>query len=267
MVTARSLQGLRVLVTGASSGIGARLSTMLAERGARVAGTGRDGDQLGAVHGLEHTLALDLLRPDAPARVVSSAADALGGLDIVVSGAGAGWSGPYEDMAPEDMDRALDLNLRVPMHLARHAAPWLFDSPAGGHLVLVGSIAGLVGVGREVAYGSAKAGLRGLADGLRAEWSGARFRQAHPGAQPVTVTLVNPGPVDTAFFARRNRPYDHTWPKPICVDRVARAMVSALERRQTYVVVPAWLGVPARLNGGVPQVFARLQRLQDYLPY
>jgi len=202
---------------------------------------------------LEQTIVRDLLEPGAPAGVVEEAAQALGGLDLVVSNAGAGWHCPFEMTAPEVIDQMIDLNLRAPVHLARAAAPHLLASPAGGQLVLVGSIAGLVGVRDEVAYGAAKAGLRGLADGLRAEWLGPR---------PVTVTLVSPGPVATAFFERRNRPYMRSWPKPLPVARVSGAILAAIEHRREDIVLPGWLGLPARLNGGVPALYRRLQRLQ-----
>ncbi len=98
MAPARSLAGLKVLVTGASSGIGAALSAVLAERGATVFGTGRDGAALEEEGGhFVASLARDLTEPGAPAAVVSAACKALGGLDVVVSNAGAGWSGPFED--------------------------------------------------------------------------------------------------------------------------------------------------------------------------
>src|ERR1700735_5272768 len=96
------LAGRRVLVTGASSGIGATLSTMLALRGARVVGTGRTFSGLGLA--LEATVVRDLTEPGAPQDVVDIAAAALGGLDVVVSNAGAGWLGPYESMRPVEID-------------------------------------------------------------------------------------------------------------------------------------------------------------------
>ncbi len=95
MAAARSLAGLRVLVTGASSGIGAAVSSALAGRRARVFGTGRDGQALEAARDqFEATLARDLTEAGAAAAVVATAADALGGLDVVISNAGAGWAGP-----------------------------------------------------------------------------------------------------------------------------------------------------------------------------
>jgi NAD(P)-dependent dehydrogenase (short-subunit alcohol dehydrogenase family) len=263
VASARSVADLRVLVTGASSGIGAAVSSMLAERRASVFGTGRDSAALGAAGGqFAATLAQDLTEPGAAEAVVSAAAGTLGGIDVVVSNAGAGWLGPFESMSPDELDWLLDINLRAPLHLAHAASKYLHESDAGGQLVLMGSIAGLVGVPDEVAYSAAKAGLRGLADSLRAEWLTTTRR---PG-RPVTVTLVSPGPVGTPFFARRNQPYMRSWPKPLPVTKVANAVVVAIERRQLDVVVPRWLTGPARLNGGLPSLYRRLSRFERRSP-
>ena len=256
MSSPRSLSGLRVLVTGASSGIGAAVSTLLAARGARVVGTGRSSDALKAPAGaLQAAVVRDLTQPGAPAEVVSAAVSALGGLDVVVSNAGAGWSGPFETMSPADIDNVLDINLRAPVHLANAAAPYLLNSEAGGQLVLIGSIVGLVGVAEEVAYGAAKYGLRGLADGLRSEWAG------DAAGRRTTVTLVSPGVVDTPFFTRRNRVYQRSWPKPMPVSRVARLIVGSIEHRREDVVVPAWLLLAGRLNGGLPALYRLLAQI------
>jgi NAD(P)-dependent dehydrogenase (short-subunit alcohol dehydrogenase family) len=243
------LAGSRVLVTGASSGIGHALSALLVARGAKVVGTGRCKGELDEIEFVS-TIVRDLTEPGAPEEVVDAAVRALGGLDILVSNAGAGWAGHYDEMTQDDLDRVLDLNLRAPMHLARAAAPQLAH---GGQLVLVGSIAGLVGVGQEAAYCASKAGLRGLADSLREEWPAA------------TVTLVSPGPVNTAFFDRRNRPYLRSWPKPVPVTRVVSAIVRALEHRRAEVVVPTWLELAARLHGGLPELYRALAGLNRQL--
>jgi NAD(P)-dependent dehydrogenase (short-subunit alcohol dehydrogenase family) len=255
MSAPRSLRGLRVLVTGASSGIGTAVSRELAGRGAVVAGTGRDAAALAALEvtaagPLTFATARDLVEAGAPDEVVATAAAALGGLDVVISNAGSGWLGPLAGMPDADLATMVDINLRAPLLVARAAAEHLASSPAGGQLVLVGSIAGLVGVEREVAYGAAKAGLRGLADGLRQEWAG----------DGVAVTLVSPGPVSTPFFSRRNLPYERSWPKPVPPARVARAIVAAVERRRLDVFVPGWLALPARLNGGWPSLYRLLER-------
>ena len=248
-----------MLVTGASSGIGAAVCTLLAARGARVVGTGRSSSDLALAPAgaLEAAVVRDLTAPGAPGDVVSAAVSALGGLDIVVSCAGAGWSGPFTTMSPAEIDTVVDINLRAPLHLANAAAPYLLNSETGGQLVLIGSIVGLVGVADEVAYGAAKYGLRGLADGLRSEWA----RDA--ATRRLTVTLVSPGVVDTPFFAHRNREYQRSWPKPMPVARVARLTVSSIEQRREDVVVPAWLLLAGRLNGGFPRLYRLLAQIPE----
>jgi NAD(P)-dependent dehydrogenase (short-subunit alcohol dehydrogenase family) len=250
---ARSLAGLRILVTGASSGIGAAVSAALADRGARVFGTGRDSVALeAAAEHLVATVARDLTEPGAPEAVVEAAARALDGLDVVISNAGAGWLGPFESMTAQEIDALLDINLRAPVHLAHAASPHLRRSPAGGQFVVVGSITGLVGVYGEVVYGTAKSGLRGLADSLRWEWR--EGANGHSEGR-LTLTLVSLGVIDTPFYSRRNRPYVRSWPKKSSVDNAARAIVGAVERRQLDVVVPGWMALPARLNGGLPSLY------------
>jgi NAD(P)-dependent dehydrogenase (short-subunit alcohol dehydrogenase family) len=233
------------------------VSTLLVARGARVVGTGRSPAalKLAPAGVFEAAVVRDLTGPGAPGEVVSAAVSALGGLDVVVSNAGAGWSGRFETMSPADIDTVVDINLRAPLHLANAAAPYLLASEAGGQLVLMSSIVGLVGVAEEVAYGAAKYGVRGLADGLRSEWA----RDA-PGRR-VTVTLVSPGVVDTPFFTRRNRGYERSWPKPMPVGKVARLVVRSIEQRREDVVVPPWLLLAGRLNGGLPRFYRVLAQI------
>ena len=134
----------------------------------------------------------------------------------------------------------------------------------------MGSIAGLLGVADEAAYCAAKAGLRGLAESLRAEWRAegrprSRDGAAGPRHERVTVTLVSPGPVDTPFFTTRNRPYLRSWPSAVPVETVASTIARAIEARQEDVVVPAWLAFPARLNGGIPSLYRALSGLEGRL--
>ncbi len=240
------LTGARALVTGGSSGIGAATAAALDRAGTQVVVTGRDADALSRV---PHRAAIvaDLRQPGASARVVAEAADALGGLDVVVSNAGTGWAGPIEEMSESEIDDLVTLNLQAPLHLARAAVPYLRGN-GGGHLVLVGSIAGHLGVPLEAAYSATKAGLVGLADALRSELS----------AAGVGVTLVTPGVVATAFFERRNRPYERRHPAPVPADAVADAIVAAIVRRQAEVVIPRWLVVPMRLHGTAPGLYRTL---------
>ncbi|MGI8751975.1 MAG: SDR family NAD(P)-dependent oxidoreductase [Acidimicrobiales bacterium] len=244
-----ALAGGRALVTGASSGIGVATARALATAGVSVALAGRDATALSEVAAETGgpAFAGDLTEAGYPARLVAEASAALGGLDIVVSNAGGGWCGSYRDMDPAAIDDLIDLNLRAPAHLLRAALPDLV-AKGRGHLVLVGSIAGLVGVANEVIYSATKAGLCGLAGALRAELAGTG----------VKVTLISPGVVDTAFFSRRNRPYDRSRPAPIPAGEVAEAIVDCLRFGRPEAIVPSWLTVPARIHGLVPRAYQAL---------
>lgn len=242
-----------VLITGGSSGIGAAAAAEFAARGFRVAVTGRDPAALDRVAHAAGGVAIrgDLREPGLPRRVVDAAAASLGGLDVVVSNAGVGWAGPFAQMTGEDVDELLDVNLRAPAHVAHAALAHL--RPGTGHLVFVGSIAGVLGVAGETWYSVTKAGIGMLADALRAE-----LRAEHIG-----LSLVIPGVVDTPYFERRKVPYQRSSPRPIAAQVVAVAIADAVEQRRDTVIVPEWLGVPARLKGAFPDLYRRLERTLD----
>jgi uncharacterized protein len=243
----------KVLITGGSSGIGAATAEAFAARGYVVAVTGRDKAALDEVARATGGLSVpgDLREAGRPRRVVDAAAAALGGLDVVVSNAGVGWAGAFTEMTDEDMDELLDVNLRAPVHVAHAALAHL--RPGTGHLVFVGSIAGLLGVAGETWYSATKAGVTMLADVLRAE-----LRVEHIG-----LSLVIPGVVNTPYFDRRKAPYQRRFPRPIAARLVADAIVDAVEHRRDTVIVPEWLAWPARLKGAFPALYRRLERSLD----
>lgn len=220
----------------------------------------RDADALervrsglsGAGAGQAAVLTADLLQPGAAAELVEAAVDALGGLDILVCNAGTGWAGPISEITPAEIDAMVDLNLRAPLHLIHAALPHL--AAAGeGRIVLVGSIAGRLGVAREVVYSATKFGLAGFADSLRAE-----LAASGPPLESVSVSLVTPGPVDTPFFDRRNRPYERRFPRPIPVAPVANAVVTCARTGRAEITLPAWLALAARIQGAAPGLYRLL---------
>ncbi|HEY1819766.1 MAG TPA: SDR family NAD(P)-dependent oxidoreductase [Trebonia sp.] len=240
----------RVLITGGSSGIGAATARAFAARGFLVAVTGRDKQALERVASETGGVFIqgDLCEPGCPRRVVDEAAAALGGLDVVVSNAGIGWAGPFTAMTDEEIDTLLDVNLRATAHVARAALDYL--RPGVGRLVFVGSIAGLVGVTEEAWYSATKSGVGMLAEVLRTELR----------ADRIGVTLVIPGVVDTPYFERRNVPYQRRHPRPLGVRIIATAIVDAVEQRTEMIVVPGWLAWPARLRGGFPTLYRKLEQ-------
>ncbi|WP_106180526.1 SDR family NAD(P)-dependent oxidoreductase [Prauserella shujinwangii] len=239
--------GTTAVVTGGSSGIGAATATELARRGAGVVVVGRDGRALGdvAVPLGGRVCVADLAEPEAADRVAGEAGD----VDLLVCNAGVGWAGRFAEMPPEDIDRLVRVNLLSVLHLVRAVLPGMLRR-GHGHVVLVSSIAGCMGVAEEAAYSASKAGLHVLAGSLRHEVAG----------RGVGVTVVFPGVVDTAFFDRRGAPYPRRRPRPVPAERVARALVAGVERRRAEVFVPGWLRLPARLRGLAPGPVDALQR-------
>jgi short-subunit dehydrogenase len=239
------LAGLRALITGGSSGIGAATARAFVAHGGRVAVAGRDPAALHRVAADISAVVVpgDLREPGCARRTVEAAIHGLGGLDVLVSNAGIGWAGQFSAMSESDIDTLLDVNLRAAAHLARAAIPHL--NPGVGRLVFVGSIAGLVGAPGEAWYSATKAGLGSLAGALRDE-----MRPAG-----VAVSLVSPGVVDTAFFDRRQVPYRRKHPQMVSPEVAADAIIDAIARRRNEVIIPLWLSVPARLKVSCPKLY------------
>ncbi|WP_432861477.1 SDR family NAD(P)-dependent oxidoreductase [Microbispora rosea] len=252
------LAGARVLVTGASSGIGAATALELSARGARLVLSGRDQEALADVAARTggEMLPADLSDPSADLAVRA------GRVDMLVACAGEGWSGPLARMSGGTAERMIAVNLTAHVQLTRLLLPGMLER-GRGHLVYVASIAGVVGVEEEAVYAATKAGLLAFAESLRYELpavDGNGVDGNGVDGNGVGVTAVVPGVVDTPFFARRGRPYTRRRPAPVAPERVARAIAVAVERDRAEVYVPAWLRLPARLQGAAPGAFRVLAR-------
>lgn len=247
------LEGARVLVTGASSGIGAATALELSARGARLVLSGRDQEALAGVATRTggEMLPADLSGPSADLAVRA------GRVDVLVACAGEGWSGPLARMSGGTAERMIAVNLTAHVQLTRLLLPGMLER-GRGHLVYVASIAGVVGVREEAVYAATKAGLLAFAESLRYELPAVDGNAVD--GNGVGVTAVVPGVVDTPFFARRGRPYTRRRPAPVAPERVARAIAVAVERDRAEVYVPAWLRLPARLHGTAPGAFRVLAR-------
>ncbi|GAA1905708.1 SDR family NAD(P)-dependent oxidoreductase [Streptantibioticus ferralitis] len=238
------------LITGASSGIGAAVAARFATEGTwRVVLNGRDHtrlDQVAAAIG-GHPVPGDLSDRDGCRRLVEAAVGVSGRVDLLVAAAGIGWAGPFAEMPDAAIDEILAVDLAAVVHLVRLVLPQMMHRNTG-HLVLVGSIAGSVGVREEAVYSAAKAALTTFADSLRYELMGSRVR----------ISMVVPGAVKTPFFARRGSLYQRSHPRPVEPMRVADAVWDAVAHDRSEAFVPGWLWFPARLRGAAPSLFRHL---------
>jgi len=175
-----NLSGRTVLLTGATGGLGQAIARALAARGAHLVLTARRVDVLEplAAETGGRALACDLADPEAVAGLLREA----GEIDALVANAGLPASGPLSDFSVDQIDRALAVNLRAPIVLARELAPALM-ARGTGHLVFVSSLAGKVATTGSALYSATKFGLRGFAFGMRQDLA----------PHGVGVSVVTPG--------------------------------------------------------------------------
>lgn len=193
------LDGRVALVTGASSGLGARIAAVLHAGGAGLVLTARREDRLRDLAdelgpGVVAT-AGDIRDPVVRAAAVDLAA-AAGGLDILVNNAGSCDRGPLQDQSLADISDVIDLNLLAAIDLCRLAAPLLFAG-TGSTVINVASIYGLIGSRAPMAaYNASKGGLVNFTRHLAAQWGehGVRVNVLAPGFFPTELTggLRNP---------------------------------------------------------------------------
>ncbi len=242
------LRGRTALVTGATGGLGTAIARALAGRGAALIVTGRRADVLEplAAETGGRAIACDLADRADVARLLEEAGD----VDVLVANAGLPGSGHISTFSEADIDRALAVNLRAPMVMARRLAEPMAARGAG-HIVFVSSLSGKVASGGGSVYAATKFGLRGFAHGLRED-----LRE-----RGVGVSVVLPGFIrDSGMF------HDAGVSLPRFVgtrspEDVAAAVARAIERDRAEIdVAPLGLRAGAAFAGLAPELSARIQR-------
>jgi short-subunit dehydrogenase len=242
------IAGSTVLLTGATGGLGQAIARALSRKGAQLILTGR---RLQVLESLAseldaRALAVDLSNAAEVDRLVGEA----GEVDVLVANAGLPASGTLESFEMDQIDRALDVNLRAPIALAQALVPQMRRRERG-HLVFMSSLAGKAATPGSSIYNATKFGLRGFAQALRAELHGSG----------VGVSAVFPGFIrEAGMFAEagvRLPPGVGTR----APEDVAKAVVSAIERNRGEVdVAPIPLRLGSAFSGLVPEVAAIVTR-------
>ncbi len=200
------LDGKAAIVTGSARGIGRATAELLAEQGARVLINDLDGDvaeqSAGEIQGETATFAGDLTKEGVADKLVETAVDSFGKIDIIVNNAGYTWDGPIHKMADDQFQAMLDIHTVVPFRVLRAAAPHLRE-PAKKErdegqevfrkIVNVSSISGTFGNAGQVNYSAAKAGVVGVTKTLAKEW----------GQFKINVNAVAFGFVETRLTAAK----------------------------------------------------------------
>jgi len=240
---------MTALVTGATGGIGQAIARELAGRGASVVLTGRRADVLEplAIELGGRAIIADLANRQAAAALMEES----GPVDILVANAGLPASGLVTEYPIDAIDRALDVNLRVPVVMARLAAEEMI-SRRRGHLLFVSSVSGKVASGGASVYNATKFGLRGFSLGLREDLR----------PHGVGVSAIYPGFIrDAGMFAEAGVTLPRGVGTQTCAD-VARAVSRAIERNVAEIdVAPLAIRMGAKIAGVAPGLAARVQRM------
>ena len=230
-------KGKRVLVTGASSGLGAALAVGLAERGAIVGLCARRRDRLDDVlaqvraHSPQSDAwEIDLGIVDELDGFAEHVVGELGGLDLLVNNAGIPKRRWAWEHRPDEIADVLRVDLHSPIALTLALLPALDES--AGSVVFIGSVAARLAPPSEAVYAAAKAGITAFAESLRVDLAVA--------CSPVGVHIVQPGVLDTPLFELPDNDPSISDMEPLEPSEIVGAVLSALETGATETFVPTW---------------------------
>ncbi|HME50032.1 SDR family oxidoreductase [Mycobacterium sp.] len=230
---AHTTAGKRVLITGASSGVGAALARQLAARGAVVGLIARRRERLAEVLAdcrrtspASMMWVADLADTPAVIRLGRAASDALGGVDVLVNNAAIPKRRAVTALDPAEVEAVMRVNFFAPMRLALAVLPQMLTRGAGV-IVNVSSVGGRLGIIHEAAYSASKFALCGWSESMAVDLHGTG----------VSVKLIEPGPVDTEIWDQPDNE------KPLYVGpkvepgEVAEGIIAALgsDRFEHYV--------------------------------
>ena len=242
------VDGRRVLVTGASRGIGEAIARSFAGAGARVALVARSEGPLKELAAEIGGIAFptDLTDPAAVDGLIERVEADGGPVDVLVNNAGIDLAGPFVDTPPAELEQIFRVNLLSPVQLSRQAIPRML-SRGSGHIVNVSSLAGTAVFPGLVAYSTTKSGLTHFTSGLRADLKG----------RPVKTTVVELGPIPTEMLGHVNdylpteRSFRRFYRLQLIVDipkeKVADAVLDAVRKEKKHVRFPKRAAVFALL--------------------
>ncbi len=243
------IAGSTVLLTGATGGLGRAIAAALADRGARLILSSRKKDALddlaASLGGEGHrAIVSDLAEPGAGSALLTEVGD----IDALVANAALPASGKLDSFTAEQVDRALRVNLEVPIQMTRELLP-AFTTRRFGHFVYVSSAAGKTATARASLYAATKFGLRGFGLALRDDLR----------PHGVGVSVICPGAIrDAGMFAESGAaapPLIGTGTP----EQVGAAVVTAIEHNKGEIdVAPLRQRVLARFAINAPELASRL---------
>ncbi len=245
--------GKRVLLTGATGGLGRAIAEAMARGGAKLILSSRKGEELeqlaAGLPGDDHSIAVsDLADPGAAQRLAAEAGD----VDVLVANAGLPATGLVEDFSTNEIERAVRVNLEAPIVMTGVLLPAM-KARGGGHIVFISSLSGKVASPRSSIYNATKFGLRGFSLALREDQIVDRTK--------IGVSVVLPGFIrDAGMFA------DGGAKLPLIAgtgtpEQVGEAVVRAVTQdRAEIAVAPPHMRAISGFAHVFPQLAGRSQR-------
>lgn len=206
------------VVTGAGSGIGEAIATLLHEEGAKVVLAGRNKDKLQNVanqlaQDSVKVVPTDVTKKEEVDELIKMAQQTFGGLDIIINSAGQMLSSKITDYQVDEWDSMIDVNIKGTLYTAKAALPTMLEQ-SSGHLINIASISGFEVTKSSTIYSATKAAVHTITQGLEKELA----------KTGVKVTSISPGMVDTAITAT----YNPTDRKKLEPQDIAEAVLYAL---------------------------------------
>lgn len=251
---AMRLQGKIVLITGASSGIGALCAQKLSAEGAIPILTARSEKKLThisqSIGGTHEWLKMDVTDAKEVQSCVGKIIEKYGKIDIVLNNAGYGQFESFVDMPVSAFEDMMDVNYMGTVRVTKAVLPYMLEA-GYGQIVNVASMAGKIGTAKSVSYTATKHAVLGFSNALRQE-----FRKSG-----IHVTTINPGPIDTPFFEQADP--DGGYIKNLRgfimkPEYVADKIVQAILRRKEEVNLPRSAAVGMRFYQLFPRFADRL---------
>lgn len=238
-----------VAITGASSGIGAEMARLFAERGATVLMMARSEVKLKQLQqkigGKTDWFVLDVTSSSMVDEAFTAALERYGRIDILVNNAGFGLFRPFLSLSEQEIEEMMDVNYFGMVRCTRAVLPQMIER-GSGHIINISSIAGKVGTAKTTAYAATKHAVLGFTSALRQELAGTG----------VHVSAFNPGPIRTPFFDRADPSGQYLRNLPgwfvLHPEKTARAVVRLAETKKREMDIPFSLAIASKLYALFP---------------
>lgn len=248
------VRGKKIVITGATSGIGLLAAQMLSAEGAVPIITGRNSDKLtkalSLVQGERYGYVMDVTSTEQVADVMERIVAEHGHVDVLINNAGFGRFERLVDAPVEQFEQMMDTNYMGIVRCTKAILPHMLQR-GSGQIVNIASMAGKLGTAKSSGYSATKHAVLGLTNALRSEL-------ANTG---ITVSAVNPGPIDTPFF-------DIADPQGTYVsnvkwfmmppEKVVRALIKVIDKRKAEIDMPGLAAAGIKLYQMFPRLLDKL---------